>query len=101
MWWFALLSVYIRDIEITTVKNFNYRCIIHNISKSEAINLLENPVLKECCLEFSVGVFLLFLFSIYKMIHSMDTYKSLNINIETSRNEKSRNAKTCPWSPQN
>ena len=30
------------------------------------------------------------------MIHSMDTYKSLNINIETSRNEKSRNAKTCP-----
>ena len=30
------------------------------------------------------------------MIHSMDTYKSLSINIETSRNEQSRNAKACP-----
>ena len=31
-------------IAIITVKNVDYRCIIHNISKSGAINLLENSV---------------------------------------------------------
>ena len=40
-----MLSVNISDISIITVKNVDYRCIIHNISKSEAINLLENYVL--------------------------------------------------------
>ena len=29
-----------------TIKTVDYRCIIHNISKSEAINLLENSVLE-------------------------------------------------------
>ena len=38
-----------RDIDIITIKNFDYRCIIHNISKYEAINLLENAVLDKCC----------------------------------------------------
>ena len=33
------------DVAITTIKNVDYRCIIHNISKSEAINLLESAVL--------------------------------------------------------
>ena len=37
-----MLSVNINDIAIITDKNV---CIIHNISKSEAINLLKNPVL--------------------------------------------------------
>ena len=42
-----MLSVNISDIAIITVKNVDYRCIIHNISKSEAINLLESSVLKD------------------------------------------------------
>ena len=33
------------DITITTVKNVDYGCIIHTISKSEVINLLESAVL--------------------------------------------------------
>ena len=43
----AMLSVNISDIAIITVKNLHYRCIIHNISKSKAINLLENSVLED------------------------------------------------------
>ena len=43
----TMLSVNISDIAIITVKNVNHRCIIHNISKSEAINLLKNYVLKD------------------------------------------------------
>ena len=34
-----MLSVNISDIAIATVEHVDYRCIIHNISKSEAINL--------------------------------------------------------------
>ena len=34
-----ILGVNISDNAIITVKNVNYGCIIHNISKSEAINL--------------------------------------------------------------
>ena len=37
----TMLSVNISDIAIITVKNVDYRCIIHNIGKSEAINLLK------------------------------------------------------------
>ena len=40
-----MLSVNISDIAIITAKNVDYCCIVHNISKSEAINLLENFVL--------------------------------------------------------
>ena len=42
----TMLSPNIRDIDIITTKNVDYRCIIHNISKSEAINLLKNSVLQ-------------------------------------------------------
>ena len=42
----SVLSVNISDIAIITVKNVDYRCIIHNINKSEAINLLKNHVLE-------------------------------------------------------
>ena len=42
----TMLNVNISNIAIITVKNVNYRCIIHNISKSEAINLLRNSVKK-------------------------------------------------------
>ena len=43
---FAMLCVNISNIAIMTIKTVDYRCIIHNISKSEAINLLENSVLE-------------------------------------------------------
>ena len=42
----AMLSVNINGIAIITFINIDYRCIIHNISKSEAINLLKNSVLE-------------------------------------------------------
>ena len=42
----TMLSVNISDIAIIIVKNFDYRCIIHSISKSDAINLSKNSVLK-------------------------------------------------------
>ena len=42
-----MLSVNISDITIIAIKNVAYRCIIHNISKAEAINLLESPVLED------------------------------------------------------
>ena len=35
------------DTAITTVENVNYCCIIHVISKSEAIHLVENSVLDD------------------------------------------------------
>ena len=35
-------------IFIITVKKVDYCCIIHDINKSEAINLLENYVLETC-----------------------------------------------------
>ena len=38
----TMLSVNISDFAIITVKNIDYRCSVHNISKFEAINLLEN-----------------------------------------------------------
>ena len=41
----TMLSVNISDITIITVKNND--CIIHNISKSEVINLLESAVLEK------------------------------------------------------
>ena len=42
-----MLSVNIVDIAIITIENVDYCCIIHKISKSEAINLLENSVLED------------------------------------------------------
>ena len=42
------LCVNINDIAIITVKNVDYRCIIHNISKPEEINLSVNSVLVGC-----------------------------------------------------
>ena len=81
-----MLCLNISDTAIITVKNFDYLCIMYNINKSEAISLLENSVLedrdylsKDIVLIFSqffVVVVLLFLFSIYKVVDSIDTYKS-------------------------
>ena len=41
----TMLSV-ISDMAIINVENIDYCCIIHNISKSEAINLLKISVLE-------------------------------------------------------
>ena len=41
----TMLGVNISDIAIITVKNVDYCCIIHNISKYEGINLLKRDVL--------------------------------------------------------
>ena len=41
---FRILCINISDIAIITTKNVDYCCIIHNISKSEAVILLENSV---------------------------------------------------------
>ena len=43
-----MLSVNMNDIAIITVKNVDSRCIIHNITKTEAIILLRNSVLENC-----------------------------------------------------
>ena len=43
----TILCLNLGDIAVISVKNVDYRCIIHNISKSEAINLLENSVLED------------------------------------------------------
>ena len=37
----------VSNFGIITVKNIDYCCIMYNISKSEAINLLENSVLED------------------------------------------------------
>ena len=44
---FSMLCLDISSIAIFTVNNVDYRCIIYNINKSEAINLLENSVLQD------------------------------------------------------
>ena len=41
---FTMLNVNTGDVAITTIRNVDYRCIIHNISKPEAINLLKNSL---------------------------------------------------------
>ena len=43
-----MLCLNISDIAIITVKRADYRWNIHDISKSEAIHLLKNYVLKDC-----------------------------------------------------
>ena len=83
---FKRLSTNIRDITIITIKNIDSWCIICNISKSEAIDLLENSVLKivyEEILSQSTpdSFFYFFCFITHKMTDSMDIYKSFNVSI--------------------
>ena len=42
-----MLSVNINNTAIITVKNVDYRCIIHSINKSEAVNLLKDSVVED------------------------------------------------------
>ena len=43
----SMVYLNISDIAIITVKNVDYRCIMYNISKSEAIDLLETSMLED------------------------------------------------------
>ena len=43
----TMLSINISYIAIMTIRNVDYRCVIHNISKSEAINWLKSSVLED------------------------------------------------------
>ena len=43
----SMLCLNISNIAIITVKNVDYFCIMYNISKSEAINLLKRSVLED------------------------------------------------------
>ena len=43
----TMSSVNISNIAIITSKSVDYRCIIHNVSKFEAINLLKSSVLED------------------------------------------------------
>ena len=45
----TMLCLNISDIAIITVKKVDYRYIIHNISKSEAFNLLKNCIFDDDC----------------------------------------------------
>ena len=97
-----MLSVNISGIAIITIKKVDYHCIIHNISKSEAINLLKNSVLESCgyiykkyclkCQSTQGSFFYFFCFAIYKMFdseYSMNIYKFAKINVGTvMRNPK-------------
>ena len=42
-----MLCLNLIDIAISNVTGFDYRCVIHGISKSEAIHLLKNSVLND------------------------------------------------------
>ena len=44
----TMLSVNISDIAIITVKDVDYPCVIHSISKSKALNLSKNYVPYNC-----------------------------------------------------
>ena len=91
----TILSVNISDIAIITVNNVDYRCIITNISKFEAIDLLENSVLgyiyiKNIFLIFSLFKAIYFYFFLFfcfiKMVDSeynMDIYKSVKVSTGT------------------
>ena len=42
----AMLNVNMSDIAISTIKNLDYLWIIHNISRSESVDLLKSSVLQ-------------------------------------------------------
>ena len=94
IWRDLMLSVDTSDIAIINIKNVDYCCIIHNISKSEAIHLLENSVLKDSGYIWKILFWFLvytrqcfyklfFFFTIYIMVdneYSMDISKSVKVS---------------------
>ena len=74
------LNINISDVAIITIKNVDYHCIIYNISKSEALNLLKKfcswrsrVYIKNHFLNFSLfkTIFLLLLFYYMMMMMMM------------------------------
>ena len=71
-----MLSANISDIAIITIKNVDYRCIIHNISKFESINLLKKfyawrlwVYIKKYCLKFQSVQDSFFTFFVYYILN--------------------------------
>ena len=124
-----MLSVNISYIAFITIKNIDHRCIIHNISKSEAINLFKISVflmivdiyiyiyiyIKKFVLDlvYSKEIFYCFCFAVYKMVdceYSTNIYNVLNISIGTvMRNQETlkfvldhlKNRKMCKHAVKN
>ena len=71
----TMLCLDMSDITIITVKNIDYFCIIHNISKSEAITLLESVGLekrgyiKKYCFNFQSIQDTSFFFSLFRVYY--------------------------------
>ena len=42
-----MTSYELKNIVILTIKGVDYRCILWGIKKSEAVNILHNPVLED------------------------------------------------------
>ena len=95
----TILYLNVSNNAIITVKNNDYHCIIHDISKFKAINLLKILFLKivDICknialilsLLIAVFFFLLFWFNMYNMVdseYSTDNQKSSKISIGTVMN---------------
>ena len=74
----TVLNVITSDITIITIKNVDYCCIIHNISKSEAINLLKNYV---------VGERWYIYFTLFKTVFAI--YKTVDCEYSTNSRNKS------------
>ena len=42
-----MMPIKLNDIAILNIRSVNYRCVINKISKSEAVNLLQNADVSE------------------------------------------------------
>ena len=85
---FAMLSINIRNIAIITVKNVHYCCIINNISKPEAVDLLKILFLrivgiykKDIVLIFSQFYFYFFYFFCLVNMKWLIGWKTINHSI--------------------
>ena len=86
-----MLSINISNIVIFTVKNVDYRFIMHKIDKSEPIYSLKNSVLENCvyilkryCLKLQntqSRFFLLWIVSVYIKWLIVNTVQLLHLNI--------------------
>ena len=79
----------VSNITMITVESFDYCCIIHNVSKSEGVNLSKNYVLEVCrflwkniVLSFSLFKTYIKWFSLYKLVDSMCIHKPIILILE-------------------
>ena len=65
-----MLCLNISNIAIITIKNVDYRFIIHNITKPEAINLLKNSFLEDHgYVEKNISYFLVRFFNFFCLVY--------------------------------